>query len=347
MSEEVKIRYIFGAGASANAIPTVTNFASALEQWEKSFGLYASKVYELEPKYDPRYLYTLRGWIKEVRNLTQSTFSIDTLAKMRWFQENKMEYNRIKSVISLVIHLSQFTNTVDERYDAFLASLLTKENGQFVFPENIQLLSWNYDFQFILSFEKCMDLTFDQMKIIEPNPLERVPIININGSAQTTNSSKLLANPKHLDFLKLSKEESAIHELRRELPNIIKQTSKTKHWGNIKFSWEKELDINQINQFKPDVTVIIGYSFPTFNREIDRLLLKDNNPSKVYIQCNYYDGENDRWIDGNKEVHTKLLGMQIHKDVLKPIETSTEFYIPFELYGDRSMLSWPMGFAPN
>ena len=98
--------------------------------------------------------------------------------------------------------------------------------------------------------------------------------------------------------------------------------------SNLKFSWEVSfLDIlNRIDANDPENTVIIGYSLPTFNRQLDNQLFASftrpsSNPKKVYVQCG----------KGNSEVVSKLNGMGVSEyHQIIPIKDTKEFFIPPE-----------------
>ena len=338
MAEEVRIRYILGAGASANAIPTVRDFAGILN-------LYSAKINSYSREF-PK-LATLSNWFNEISKQIQTTFSIDTLAKMYWFRRDLLGYNKIKTVIAVILNLLELDRDCDRRYDAFLSALLQRD-GQFLnFPSSIQLVSWNYDFQFASSHRKILNLDIDEMNNVGFMDTKNIlPLTNLNGSAFCEGTYKV-AKPFLNYRIPLSQDGANVFlAFQEELVNAVEITNEKSHWGNIKFSWEEDLSLDEVMAFKPDVTVVIGYSFPTFNRQVDTILM-NHHPRRVYLQCNYFDHTNNRTIDGNKEVTTKLIGMGVHRDVIKPLETSTEFHIPFEFGADANSVSWPFGAQPS
>ena len=77
--------------------------------------------------------------------------------------------------------------------------------------------------------------------------------------------------------------------------NMATQRSAHPIYPSLSFAWEKEKYETEINQIAADaiketqVLVIIGYSFPFFNRAIDQSVLKSMKPYKVYIQDKYPD----------------------------------------------------------
>ena len=102
----------------------------------------------------------------------------------------------------------------------------------------------------------------------------------------------------------------------------------------IKFAWEQEKDIFTQDPTpsslrdtlqRTEVLVIIGYSFPTFNRETDKAIL-DNLKliQKIYLQVPS--------IKTFEEIKTKILSLNnnlVH-DSIKYVKAGNEFFVPFE-----------------
>lgn len=345
MAEKVKIRYILGAGASANAIPTVRDFVGILNLYGAQLNSFAEEFPQLK---------ILANWFEEISKQIQTTFSIDTLAKMYWFRGDIPGYNRIKTVIAVTLNLLELDRDCDKRYDAFLSALLQREEQVLNFPSSIQLVSWNYDFQFASSHRKILNLNIDEMNNVGFMDTKKIlPLTNLNGSAFCKGTYKV-AKPFRNYGIPISKDgANVIPAFREELIKAVEVTNETTHWGNIKFSWEGKLNIDEINQFKPDVTVIIGYSFPTFNREVDKVLMEQNH-HKVYVQCNYHDSTGEI-VDGNSEVISKLIGLGVPEKIVSnnedyhviiPIPSSREFHIPFEYGRSTDSLKRPFTISP-
>lgn len=337
--EECRIRYIFGAGASANAIPTVAKFTEELGRWGAYIEEYSTKM--RDPIQGKR-LKEISRWFSKTAEHTRQTFSIDTLAKMYWFRKDLLEYNKVKSVISLLINLQELKNPCDQRYDSFLAALMDLKEGDLKFASSVQLVAWNYDFQFASSYKKIMGIPAEKMKPIGFENFQKIiRLQNINGSSY--NEGSYVINTEHnLDIGNIGNNNysTTVRIFCEELLNAFDITNEQSHWGNIKFSWEREFDHHNLNEFEPDILVIIGYSFPTYNRELDLpILLPNGYPvNKVYIQCNYYDPEKNDDIDGNTDVKNKLISMGVPHDRIFPISSSKEFYIPFEFGSDRDVV---------
>lgn len=315
MSEH-RIRYIIGAGASALAIPTVQGFIMLFSKWEKNLtGKFGSN--NLERVVLDR---VHREMIK-LSSKVNSTFSIDTYARMLWIRGDFKGLNALKTTITLLLTLEQLNRPSDKRYDVFLGSLLQRENDQLIFPRNIQIISWNYDFQIELSLAKILGVNPDKIDVSEV--FEPHQFVRVNGAVLCPESfKKSNKEPKYVNGIDVYKcwplIKKAGTSLYRNRDSI----------GAIKFAWEEERNFSEINSFKPNVTVIVGYSFPTFNREVDLNLFEtyySDQSDPVYIQCNSPDS-----VLGNQEVRSKLLGMGVQKHRIKDVLSSSEFLVPYE-----------------
>ncbi len=315
MANSHKVRYIIGAGASANSVKTVQGFHTMFSDWGATIPTSPRESF-IEVEKLQKLGDELRAMALEIK----STFSVDTYARMLWLRGDTQGLARLKALITLVLTLEQKSKQPDKRYDVFLSSLLQKENSEMSFPSNIQIVSWNYDFQIELVLAKILnnDGGENQTKIFGENQF-----ISINGSGlceHTFAKDISVSRKQQKDVVYKNKRvvEKAIEVLNEESQSL----------GGIKFFWESKQDFENINSFDPDVTVVIGYSFPTFNREVDLQLFAGKQHDlghKVYIQCN---GPSS--LDGNKEVKSKLLGMGFNEKSIQDVETSNEFLIPFE-----------------
>ena len=66
-----------------------------------------------------------------------------------------INYERIKQLIDIFFIIEQFLREFDLRYDLFLASVLRQHKDESIYlPPEINILSWNYDYQFDYSLSK-------------------------------------------------------------------------------------------------------------------------------------------------------------------------------------------------
>jgi hypothetical protein len=275
--------------------------------------------------------------------------SIDTYAKKLFITKKRREYEILKVVLSSLFVYLQFQIPTDYRYDAFFASILG--NDSLDFNNDVRIISWNYDFQVEMAFSQFSmnkDLKENQTFLnVFPDGMalsdysERFSIFKINGTTAFINK------PFHLHSDDLVKNFDPIdkNELLRlciwyyiaaiERDDIAKST--------LSFAWES-FDKGEFgNVIKTacqtvdgtTALVVIGYSFPYFNRRVDKLLLAHilkNPAAKIYIQ------------DLNpKNIIEKLNSVLPRKtlpDLIIPIEaynttdpnqTKDQFFLPPEL----------------
>ncbi len=149
-----KIVYLFGAGASANALPIVSQMPDRIRKMIDELPSLENKEEFIFPSGDN----TIKGLQGELSWLYDSIgnhATIDTLAKKIWLKGNGFsdEYYRFKFATAAYFTLEQVYNQPDQRYDTFWASLLNTGVPDKL-PNNITILSWNYDSQFEITFRE-------------------------------------------------------------------------------------------------------------------------------------------------------------------------------------------------
>ena len=212
--------------------------------------------------------------------------TIDTYAKQLFVTKRKNEYEQLKKDLTVFFTLQQDFQKRDLRYDGFIASLIDEEGN---LPNNIKILSWNYDCQFELAYsgyikeqERSISRSQTELKIsnkLFPDGIgDDFGIIKLNGTAISMNRErgKLL---EQYFAPTMPKEEFCGRLFDNNEHNALS------------FAWEKDESTefflkNIVNNIKNARTlVVIGYSFPYVNRKIDRMLLRCmENLRTVYIQ---------------------------------------------------------------
>ncbi|HRO83491.1 MAG TPA: hypothetical protein PK110_01590 [Niabella sp.] len=175
---------------------------------------------------------------------------------------------------------------LDYRYDSFLASLLKyNEKGEIEMPKEINIVSWNYDSQFEKSYMNLTSCTYDAAlerlnfigvedgKTLNP---DKPAFIKLNGTAAFYRDGSSFGNL--FDYKK--------HHLNEESVRIFKEilTSPRNNYETaLRFAWvksdaaNKAIDTAQKVLQESDIIVVIGYTFPYFNREEDREIFKHVN----------------------------------------------------------------------
>lgn len=242
------------------------------------------------------------------------------------------------------------SSRLDSRYDAFFAAMLKEKNNLLYLPQHLKMISWNYDYQLEMAYCDYADCSIGEARRhlkIFPRSIENIKkeikeikpnIVKLNGSADLVNIEQSKSYENSLIFS--STESVFSDEPYKEIYEFIyyaSEASKNNKFTlvhNLKFSWEEQnIDITNttINSAKKiiqdtSVLVIIGYSFPVFNREIDKEILGQGIYEKVYIQAPINDAKaiKDRFSGILDPSYPQVYPIEIIDDL-------TQFYIPFEV----------------
>lgn len=351
--------YLIGAGASYSTLPIVKTFHSRLKEFTKivenqifpeSINTRHIKYYSKETDNIRKIFIDKLNWlITEIDPLNH--ISIDSFARKIFLKNDIDNYELVKRLISEFMLYEELSNGVDNRYDNFFATLLSKtDTGKLELPNNIKIISWNYDKQFEFSIAKFFDkpetqkiqdfINIHPRATIGEETNEGFSIYKLNGVVGGAYTSDKFNS---LEFdLKLIKNEIN-DKIRRNIIRLILERHMNYELAkshirfaddftesySIDFSWEDKSLVNITRQLafegikNTEVLTVIGYSFPTFNRKLDFEILNSmKNLSTIYIQSP------ESSITGvNQRVKALINNKKIH---VEPITNTDEFYIPFE-----------------
>jgi hypothetical protein len=329
-----KITYLLGAGASANALPLI----------KKAFRPYPDTA--ATPPVKPGLPEELREFVMNYRVSSTSRMDIipalenltarcnefgtpDLLAKFLLEKGDTKNYRLLKRLLSNYFTYKQtagFTNRIqafDYRALTFLSTI--SSNGKL--PENVKILSWNYDRQIEIAAEKMKPVNspiFEKIRNFQswPNYMEGhdgenfkdIPfLLHLNGVAGYRYTEAAGAE-----------NDSSVHNFDDDINPFIS------------FAWEDDTndDKHSFNSRRPgylkkiaegtEILVVIGYSFPFFNRKIDDEIFKTmmGSLTKIYFQ--------DPVLDGTQLINQFNLPPKIAQN-LKHIQYVDNYYVPFEL----------------
>ena len=262
--------------------------------------------------------------IDELYNACKMHATIDTYAKKLYLTKQYDELKRLKNILSVFFVWIQIEGNPDRRYDTFLANILQINN--LYFPKEISVISWNYDSQFEIAYRNYN--ANDSLPIYEKNVDSVLPQLNESGKIFKVNGSARINNfDKVADIIKYNKIQPIILVIGcYEHLNV--ETS-GKGCSHLSFAWETSNKQNQLMEAVRKTTadtesiVVIGYSFPFFNREIDRAIFEGMpNLKTIYIQ------------DPNPEAVEQSLKAVLPDGSKARIEHQkdcTHFYLPREL----------------
>lgn len=262
--------------------------------------------------------------------------TIDTYAKKLVLKNEIEEFRHLEQILTLFFMFEQISLKPDSRYDTFLANILT---DKLHFPDNIRVISWNYDNQFEIAYSEYN--TNDNLLVGSKKSSFNVKheITKINGTADFLNSDTNLPLRRKNLLLELQDiKETDFYDQRRfrnerlmlELIFLYQLFINGKRNNtNLSFAFDTEFPSNTILQSIDNiigitnVLVIIGYTFPFFNREIDRQILKYITPhTKIYIQ--------DLYPERIKQ-SLKAVLPDIKEDNIVLLKEVDQFFLPPEL----------------
>ena len=349
------VTYLIGAGASAgkrgknghileglpcvNEIPLrINNIITLLRNtpiphnitWQNSqLGLNSKEDWDKARE-------VLLNQFQELYQYCTENATIDTYAKKLVLKREIDKFKHLEHILTLFFMFEEMWYKPDSRYDTFLANILT-ENLRF--PDNIRFISWNYDNQFEIAYSEYNP---DDNLLVGSKRTKfnlRHEITKINGTASFINRDQKFATyrRKFLEEIQNTHENGLYSEAKAkenrwvlELIFLYKLYIEGKGDNtDLSFAFDYNYPSDQILQSidyiigTTDVLVIIGYTFPFFNREIDRKILQHLKPNaKIYIQ--------DIYPERIKQ-SLKAVSPDIKEENIILLSDVDQFYLPPEL----------------
>lgn len=341
-----KVVYLLGAGASfgtrengiGNPIITGLPIVSEIEgELENIANLLASLPLN-DKNLEENKQRLIKGFQK-LKVACSDNATIDTYAKKLWLQGKKNEFAQVELLLTIFFILEQVIHKPDKRYDTFYASVLQREvecYDKLTLPDDIRILSWNYDNQLEMVYREYLKKNYSEIRndlgIYDAKgdgqkelPQKQCSIIKLNGTAN------FFAEEDWLQYSDTKKIDENLLKI------ILNNYAECVYVGlcegrlRLNFAWEeaysKDLLENMIPKLVQDTAtlVVIGYSFPYFNRRIDRAIIeKMSHLKNIYIQ--------DKFPERIQQYITpvipenRLAGIKI-----VPLDDVEQFYLPPEL----------------
>lgn len=329
------ITYLFGAGASRNAIPIVNDLRKSIieekQLLQKEFVINNEYVdINKEPFHTQSIFDEL---IKDFEWLVENCDndqSIDTLAKKLSIRGEFENLKKLKTILSVYFMIIQSKKKVDIRYDTFFASLL--QTSHLPLPSNLRILTWNYDYQLEKAYaEYSTDYRFEScqtlLNIYSKNSrdtgfnTDRFGIVKLNGTAslmldlEKSNPYNMVGNTNTQYSATLIqtflKHYASLHHVGKTKEKLIPSLS---------FAWEDypsetgAIENAMKCTAETETLVVIGYSFPLFNRFVDRDIIGSmKNLKTVYFQAPDADDLKERFLAIRTDIKDENL--KIRKDV--------------------------------
>lgn len=297
--------YLLGAGASfgtrengigspiLTGLPIVSEIGGELE-------IIASLLASL-PLNDKELEECKQNLIKDFQDLKDQCagITIDSYARELWFQKDMRGFSHVELLLTIFFIFEQIIHKPDSRYKSFLLKVAQRDKvyDALELSPKIGILSWNYDNQIELAYRQFFGDNYsyirERLGIYDVKDYEHkhlsqkyCKIIKLNGTANFTQEEDWLRysdnNTIDESVLKMILERyNTCFQLGRSCDGMLR----------LNFAWEKlwseDMLINKIPQLVQDAQalVVIGYTFPDYNREIDRIIFENMpNLSNIYIQ---------------------------------------------------------------
>lgn len=251
--------------------------------------------------------------------------TIDTFAKKLYLKDDK-KYGQLKFLLSTFFMIEQILHPYDKRYDAFLANIL---NSDLTIPNNIFVMTWNYDVQLDIAYRDYNNVCGLPMcvPLEEGNTNEKVKVYKINGSANYYCKNQLDSS-----YFFDNNHDALLKAIFEQLSLTTQNGRYSDGTTDLLFAWENN-EFHKRSDFLSDIIsdaqilVVIGYTFPFFNREIDReIFSKMPYLKKIYIQ--------DPKPDKVKLSLKSILSMEQFSSMisnLEVIDDMSNFFLPPEL----------------
>ena len=329
------ITYLFGAGASFNALPVVADIPNRINQFiirleSEEFELDNSTTFDdlslEDPKSKRQYQLDLINSLKWLIDECKNYKSIDELALELFSNFQLLDLQKLKVTMSIFFVFEQALNKLDYRYEELFDYLNRYDN-----PENVKIISWNYDYQIELANLKygySDDIhhlqqylgVVEKFSSIGYEDDSRKNIFKING---TVSLHSISGSSKYFYSRDISGpvDKAFIKKLIWSYAAVMYLNERT---SSISFSWESDVTkvIEQaIESTKDtDTLVVIGYSFPLVNREVDsRIIGNMSKLKRIYFQAPNADVVNDQFKTINIELkNLKLVNQFATKHFLLP-----------------------------
>lgn len=351
----IKYTYLLGAGASAQKIPVVNGFD---KQILKINSIINNTHFQNPNEFNA--LKRKLNWFQEEVRLHATVDTLAKKLYLTGDETNYRNLKSLIEFVFHIWHLSniQFISNnghvitheydVDPRYDAFFSQIAQRGEYGINLPSNLNILSWNYDIQLEYSLSKFLKTnslkeTIENSKIYPRMGNQSVDyndflIVKLNGSfLGNIINGKDEYDYSDFDFLQIKdyilnsnffKIPSGINESPVEIlyKDLVAKIANKKENG-ILYSWENIPAAERIREISNKAVsethslIIIGYSFPNFNRDIDKSLIQSmNSLEEIYVQVNSADYEG---------VKARILSIMPRlKDKIYQVNYQNEFYVP-------------------
>ena len=227
--------------------------------------------------------------IDGLKDKIQEHATIDTYARKLYLTGNKREFAKLKDVLCLFFIWEQLENKPDNRYDTFFANVLQMQT--LALPKELSIISWNYDSQLEIAYKAYNRK--GELPIFEKNIVNQWPDLPVFGRVFKVNGSATFADKTIIPWIQEDLNSTAAVQLIQYYAYVRSDTSSLgfQFKTHLSFAWEDSPNNHKMRDSivatiqDTEQVVVIGYSFPFFNRETDREIFRGmTNLKKIYVQ---------------------------------------------------------------
>jgi len=326
---DVKISYLLGAGASANALPTIKKVT---DKSDSSKGL-SNELKEFVVKESSSFIF--RGYTeftdKKLIEITENCIEFGTPDLYAKFLLEKSRGSNYELLVRLISNYFIYKETVQYARDKRALAFMTMVADQRKFPSNLSIVSWNYDNQIELAAKELKYSTnqpYMENFRVWPNDEERsdnpYTFVHINGVSGYKYDTRNLA---------IQNKDWRLFD--DSINPLISFSWEIKEGGKYGFL-DQRIDLAKKAMKGSSILVIVGYSFPFFNRKIDNELIEVLRPTlkKIYFQDPFNNGnflyERFNWLEGGIDGDLGVM-REKSKIPIKHISNCDQYFIPVEL----------------
>ncbi len=298
-----ELTYILGAGASYQSIPVVKTFA-------KRFRDFNDIVLYRFSNSGNTYLGNAYSFGQTLVKAFETHQSFDTYFKKLFHNNNLSEIKEAKEILNLYFYWEHLSETkskpttpiddlpfwkeskLDKRYDALIAGLLQPVSGKLKVFCKTNFITWNYDLNLFSSLKNYFkpestvkefldDITDKKNKNLWKID-DQIEVINMNGFFYSSKFDEFINLP---DYELPDFNTNGLDRFREQFDDKFCESALKSDAEKIKFAWENGFDISKIAKSKiydSKNVVIIGYTFPLYNRLSD-LNYIDKDSSDYYF----------------------------------------------------------------
>jgi hypothetical protein len=316
------VLYLTGAGASAEALPVVRDIGDELAHFGSAIKAASRPSLVPDDMEWERVRSDLLDEVVWVMDQSARHASVDTFARKLTLQNDANALIRLKRVLSCFFVYKQATTQADKRYDAFLASILGLDDTRrrIQLPANVQVLTWNYDLQWEKAFYGFVGSHEPVGEWFHAKPGFLHHLNGYCGAPATADWGGEAMN----SALEGTENKRAMHATIKLFFDYCVQ----ERWARIMtFAWESgaEQIVNSLRVGWDQVktVVVIGYSFPFFNRDVDRLILQRTEEAGAFYCLQYPDGCHQPPME-------RMSALGVPEDRIRRISGTDLFFLPHD-----------------